>query len=91
VRLRVQPLAQALEFIWIKTLAYALRATAPWSTRFCVGGSFMLSPHVPPVGQPAPDFDLPAYHEGAEIRVRLSACRGYWVVLLFYSSDFSTV
>lgn len=61
------------------------------STRPCVGGPFMLSPHIPAVGQRAPDFDLAAYYEGAEMRVQLSACRGYWVVLLFYSSDFSTV
>lgn len=39
----------------------------------------------------APDFEADAYHKGERKHVRLSDYRGRWVVLLFYSSDFTFV
>ena len=38
-------------------------------------------------GDPAPDIDLPGWHEGAERRFRLSDHRGAPVVLAFYPGD----
>lgn len=39
----------------------------------------------------APDFEAEAYNQGDKITVRLSDYRGHWVVLFFYSSDFTFV
>ena len=39
----------------------------------------------------APKFRLPAYYCGREITVSLEECRGSWVGLFFYSSDFTFV
>ena len=43
------------------------------------------------IGQKAPDFKAPAYHDGAFVDVSLSAYAGKWVVLLFYPGDFTFV
>ncbi len=41
--------------------------------------------------EPAPDFRAPAYHRGREIEVSLGDFRGRWLLLFFYSSDFTFV
>ena len=46
---------------------------------------------MPCIGQHAPDFTAPAYHNGAFSQVSLSAYRGKWLVLLFYPGDFTFV
>ena len=43
------------------------------------------------VGQKAPDFTAPAFHEGKFINVKLSEYLGKWVVLCFYPGDFTFV
>lgn len=43
------------------------------------------------LGSPAPDFELPAYHEGTFKNYTLSEFRGKWVVLCFYPGDFTFV
>ena len=43
------------------------------------------------IGQPAPDFTAPAYHDGRFTEVSLAAYRGKWLVLLFYPGDFTFV
>ena len=43
------------------------------------------------VGQKAPDFNAPAYHEGKFTSVTLSDFLGKWVVLCFYPGDFTFV
>jgi len=43
------------------------------------------------VGQKAPDFNAPAYHEGKFASVTLSDFLGKWVVLCFYPGDFTFV
>jgi peroxiredoxin (alkyl hydroperoxide reductase subunit C) len=43
------------------------------------------------VGQKAPDFAAPAYHEGKFTSVKLSDHLGKWVVLCFYPGDFTFV
>jgi peroxiredoxin (alkyl hydroperoxide reductase subunit C) len=43
------------------------------------------------VGRPAPDFTLPAYHQGKFTEVKLSTFRGKWVLLCFYPGDFTFV
>jgi len=43
------------------------------------------------VGQKAPDFTAPAYHQGKFINVKLSDYLGKWVVLCFYPGDFTFV
>ena len=43
------------------------------------------------VGQKAPDFTAPAYHQGKFINVKLSEYLGTWVVLCFYPGDFTFV
>jgi peroxiredoxin (alkyl hydroperoxide reductase subunit C) len=43
------------------------------------------------VGQKAPDFTAPAYHEGEFTSVQLSDYLGKWVVLCFYPGDFTFV
>ncbi len=43
------------------------------------------------VGKEAPDFTAPAYHNCEFISVKLSDCRGKWVVLCFYPGDFTFV
>jgi alkyl hydroperoxide reductase subunit AhpC len=42
-------------------------------------------------GDRAPDFRAPAYFRGKEIEVGLSDFRGRWLLLFFYSSDFTFV
>ena len=39
----------------------------------------------------APDFSAPAYYHGREIQVRLSDFRNKWLLLFFYSSNFTFV
>jgi peroxiredoxin (alkyl hydroperoxide reductase subunit C) len=43
------------------------------------------------VGQKAPDFEAPAYHEGNFGQVKLSDYLGKWVILCFYPGDFTFV
>lgn len=43
------------------------------------------------VGQKAPDFTAPMYHEGKFGSVTLSDHLGKWVVLCFYPGDFTFV
>lgn len=43
------------------------------------------------VGQKAPDFTAPAYHQGKFVNVKLSDYLGKWVVLCFYPGDFTFV
>lgn len=41
--------------------------------------------------EPAPEFCAPAYYRGEQIEVCLKECRGKWLALFFYSSDFTFV
>lgn len=43
------------------------------------------------VGQQAPDFTAPAYHNGDFTSVSLSDHAGKWVLLCFYPGDFTFV
>ncbi len=43
------------------------------------------------VGKEAPDFELPAYHEGGFKNVKLSDYKGKWIVICFYPGDFTFV
>jgi hypothetical protein len=43
------------------------------------------------VGQKAPDFTAPAYHNGGFTSVSLSDHLGKWVLLCFYPGDFTFV
>ncbi len=43
------------------------------------------------VGQKAPDFNAPAYFDGAFTNVQLSDHLGKWVLLCFYPGDFTFV
>jgi peroxiredoxin (alkyl hydroperoxide reductase subunit C) len=43
------------------------------------------------VGQKAPDFSAPAFHDGKFTSVTLSDYLGKWVVLCFYPGDFTFV
>ena len=43
------------------------------------------------VGQKAPDFTAPAYHNGKFVNVKFSDYLGNWVVVCFYPGDFTFV
>ena len=43
------------------------------------------------VGQQAPDFTAPAYHNGGFTQVSLSDYADKWVLLCFYPGDFTFV
>jgi len=43
------------------------------------------------VGEPAPDFELSAFHEGGFKNVKLSDYKGKWIVVCFYPGDFTFV
>jgi hypothetical protein len=43
------------------------------------------------VGQPAPDFNAPAYFQGGFTNVQLSDHFGKWLLLCFYPGDFTFV
>ena len=43
------------------------------------------------VGEPVPDFQFEAYHDGATKVMSFSQLRGKWVALVFYPADFSFV
>lgn len=43
------------------------------------------------VGQKAPDFAAPGYHQGKFVNVKLSDYLGKWVLLCFYPGDFTFV
>ena len=43
------------------------------------------------VGQKAPDFTAPAYHQGKFTSVKLSDYLGKWVLVCFYPGDFTYV
>lgn len=39
----------------------------------------------------APDFVMPAYHQGDFVEVKLSDYAGKWLMLFFYPGDFTFV
>ena len=43
------------------------------------------------VGQKAPDFEAPAYHQGKFTSVKLSDYLGNWVLVCFYPGEFTYV
>lgn len=43
------------------------------------------------VGQKAPDFAAPGYHNGKFVSMKLSECLGKWTLLCFYPGDFTFV
>lgn len=43
------------------------------------------------IGDKVPDFELPAFHEGKEKKVKLSHYKGKWAILFFYPADFTFV
>jgi peroxiredoxin (alkyl hydroperoxide reductase subunit C) len=43
------------------------------------------------VGQKAPDFSAPGFHQDKFISVKLSEYLGKWVLLCFYPGDFTFV
>ena len=43
------------------------------------------------VGQKAPDFQAPGYHNGKFISMKLSENLGKWTLLCFYPGDFTFV
>jgi peroxiredoxin (alkyl hydroperoxide reductase subunit C) len=43
------------------------------------------------VGQKAPDFEAPSYHQGKFSSVKLSDYLGKWVLVCFYPGDFTYV
>ena len=43
------------------------------------------------VGQKAPDFEAPTYHQGTFSSVKLFDYLGKWVLLCFYPGDFTFV
>ena len=43
------------------------------------------------VGQKAPDFEAPAYHQGKFTSVKLSDYLGKWILVCFYPGDFTYV
>lgn len=43
------------------------------------------------LGEKAPDFMAPGYHQGKFISVKLSDYLGKWVLLCFYPGDFTFV
>jgi hypothetical protein len=60
--------------------------TGTSETKQIKGGGSMIR-----VGQKAPDFMAPAYHNGSFTSVRLSEFLGKWVALCFYPGDFTFV
>lgn len=47
--------------------------------------------HTEKVGHQVSDFNLLAFHEGKERKMKLSDYRGKWVILFFYPADFTFV
>jgi hypothetical protein len=43
------------------------------------------------VGQKAPDFNAPAYHQGGFTNIHLGDHFGKWILLCFYPGDFTFV
>ncbi len=43
------------------------------------------------IGKETPDFTAEAYHQGKVTKIRLSDFRGQWVLLFFYTADFSLI
>jgi peroxiredoxin len=43
------------------------------------------------IGQEIPDFELDAYHNEEIKKIKLSGCRGTWLVLAFYPADFTFI
>jgi len=43
------------------------------------------------IGQKVPDFELEAYHDEKIEKIRLSDYEGRWVVLIFYTADFTFI
>jgi hypothetical protein len=43
------------------------------------------------VGQKAPNFEAPSYHQGKFTSIKLSEYLGKWILLCFYPGDFTYV
>lgn len=43
------------------------------------------------INQPAPTFELEAYHKDQIVKVKLDDYKGKWVILFFYPADFTFV
>ena len=43
------------------------------------------------INEPAPDFELDAFHNGDVTRMRLDDFKGKWVAVVFYPADFTFV
>ncbi len=43
------------------------------------------------IGQKIPDFEMKAYHNGEEKKIKLADHSGKWLVLLFYPADFTFI
>lgn len=43
------------------------------------------------IGQPAPEFEVPAYYKGKITKVNLADFKGKWTILFFYPGDFTFV
>lgn len=43
------------------------------------------------IGKKLPDFELDAFHQGQEKKIRLSDYRGKWLILFFYPADFTFI
>ena len=43
------------------------------------------------IGEKITDFELKAFHDGKEKTIKLSGCKGKWLVLLFYPADFTFI
>ena len=43
------------------------------------------------IGNKAPDFTAPAFHQGKFVNLTLSEYLGKWVLLCFYPGDFTFV
>ncbi len=54
-------------------------------------GHEWIQPYCAGIGDTAPDFTAEAYYAESIKKINLSAYRGKWVMLFFYSSDFTFV
>ena len=50
-----------------------------------------MSEQIIEIGNPAPDFELEAFHNNEIQKVKLSDYKGKWVALVFYPADFTFV
>jgi len=63
----------------------------PWNRPWSSLVMCLISVSMVRVGQKAPDFEAPAFVDGAFKNVKLSDYLGHWVVLCFYPGDFTFV